>query len=280
MEEVNARLREWAGQLVLPSYFPPPAVSDRLVYRPSDACFVAPLTVPSGLVAVTYTPTKEIARSPFEVSSNLFDSFELSASSLVHIMSWLDWWGGSFSDFLGDLPVNRRSLFHRLLLSGSKALASFAKVSVGLYSNLVLVRRDSYRKELQSTVPAEQVSHLRNAALPTDSNVFPPDLVTAALDKKRAAVQDALMTQTLTSSKAPRRPQTKKVSQGPVAGTSRLPPGATASPVVPRGQSGGASSAPPPSSSSRKRKRKQKKDGAPSRAAGRSGGSGKERKRS
>ena len=94
--------------------------------------------------------------------------------------------------------------------------------NLGNYTNLLLLHRDKLIKDFSPQVPAEKVSSMRNAELPTVPLVFPPDLTSSATGKKRAASQDALVMHALTS-KIP-RVSGSRVSKGSIRGAGCLTP--------------------------------------------------------
>ena len=89
------------------------------------------------------------------------------------------------------------------MLSGSRALEFLGNQGVTALGNLVLSLRDSLLLDAQSTLPAEEVSRLRYADLPSSSGIFPTPLLDSALTKIRAASNDALVQQTLHPPKIP-----------------------------------------------------------------------------
>ena len=171
----------------------------------------------------------------------------------------MDWWVGSLLEFVPKLPEDERSFVLRLLESGSKGIDLFARTGLSLYGNFVLLHRDAIVKEFQSTVPQDQVALLRNAVLPMSDSLFPSDLVALVVEKRRTAVQDAVLQQALVPKRIPRVSSKGRESVGQQPGTSGASTGAAGSPVVPRGGAPGSSAA--PSSSSRSKRKKQKKSG-------------------
>ena len=118
------------------------------------------------------------------------------------------------------------------MLSGSRALEFLGGQGVTALGNLVLCRRDSLLLDVQSTVPAEEVTRLRCADLPLSSGLFPSPLLDSALTEMHAALNDTLVQRTSHPLKISR-----KSSAGPVrAGSSSASSadrGGT-SPMVPR----------------------------------------------
>ena len=138
-------------------------------------------------------------------------------------------------------------------MSGGRTLDFAARQSVGTYTNLLLLHRDRLIKDFSPEVPAEVVSAMRYAELPSGSHAFSPEATSSATDKKRTASQDALITQALTS-RIPRSSGNKK-SKSKRGGHSG-PPAGTGSPVVPKAGSEGSSA--PSTSSGRGGKKKKK----------------------
>ena len=156
------------------------------------------------------------------------------------------------------------------MLSGSRALEFLGSQGVTALGNLMLSHRDSLLVDVRSTVPAEEVARLRYAALPSSASLFPSPLLDSALDKMRAASNDALVQKTLHPTKIP-----KKSSAGPVKAASTSASSADhggASPVVLRSQKT-AQTASSSSTAQQGRKRKGGKGKAPFSSA--SGGSGR-----
>ena len=153
------------------------------------------------------------------------------------------------------------------MLSGSRALEFLGNQGVTALGNLMLSHRDSLLLDAQSTVPAEEVSRLRCADLPSFLGIFPFTLLDSAQTKMRMASNNAFVQRTLHPPKIPR-----KSSSGPSSSASSADCGGV-SPMVPRSQQQ-ASTGPSSSSSQQSRKKKGRKGKAPFSAA--SGGSSRE----
>ena len=201
---------------------------------------------------------------------------ETMLSSVCKVTSWLDWWLSTCGGFRDHLPDEVRGNFERLMLSGSRALEFLGAQGVTALGNLVLLHRDSLLVDARSTVPAEEVACLRYADLPSPPGIFPSPLLDSALNKMRAASNDALVQRTLHPPKIHR-----KSSAGPSKAGSSSSASAdhsSVSPVVSRSQQQ-ASTTPSSSSSHREKKRRGTKGKAPfSRTSGGSGRSGGKRK--
>ena len=156
------------------------------------------------------------------------------------------------------------------MLSGLRALKFLGNQGVTALGNLVLSRRDSLPLDVRCTVPAEEVACLCYADLPSSSGLFPSPLLASALNKMRAASNDALVQLMLHSPKIPRKSSAGPSKAGCLSASS-ADRGST-SPVVPRSQKQ-ALTAPSSSSTQQGRKKRGRKGKAPfSGASGRSGG--------
>ena len=120
------------------------------------------------------------------------------------------------------------------MLSGSRALEFLGSQGVTARGNLVLSRRDSLFLDAKSTVPAKEVAQLRYSALPSSAGLFPTPLLESALDKMRAASNDALVQKTLYPPKIPRKSLAGPVKAALSSASSADCVGT--SPVVPRSQ--------------------------------------------
>ena len=153
------------------------------------------------------------------------------------------------------------------MLSGSRALEFLGAQGITALGNLVLSHRDSLLVDARSTVPAEEVAHLRDAGLPSS-----PGSCWTVLTKLHGASNDALVQRTLHPPKI-----LLKSSAGPSKAGSSSSASADrsgVSPVASRSQQQ-ASTTPSSSSSHRGKKRRGSKGKAP--FSGTSGGSGHSR---
>ena len=155
-------------------------------------------------------------------------------------------------------------------MSGAKAVDYQGSRAVSALVNLLLSRRDSLLSAVPSTVPEREVLQLRHAPLPSTSSIFPSDLLESAITEAHAALNDALVRESLHSSRIPRKlVGVSGSSAGPKQGSSAV--GAGVSPVVPRQQK----PAPGPSSSgTASKKKKAKSKGGPRGGSGCSGAAG------
>ena len=123
--------------------------------------------------------------------------------------------------------------------------------------------------DARSTVPAEEVAHLRLAPVPSSPGIFPSPLLDSALTKMRAASNDALVQWTLHPPKIPRKSSAGPSKAGSLSSASADLSGVSA--VASRSQQQ-ISTASSSSSSHRGKKRRGSKGKTP--FSGSSGGSG------
>ena len=174
--------------------------------------------------------------------------------------------------FRESLPDEARVNFERLMVSGAKALEFLGSQAVPALGNLVLLRRDSLLTDGRSTVPAEELSRLRHAALPTSAALFPPKLLDTALSKTRAASNDTLIHKALHQPWIPKR---LAQEQGRASSSATPADRSGTSPLVPRQQQASRHN---PSSSSLAGGKPSKGKRPFSQATGRSGSYGGKRK--
>ena len=155
---------------------------------------------------------------------------------------------------------------NQVMLSGSRALEFLGNQIVTALGNLVLSHRDSLLLDAQSTVPAEEISRLRYADLPTSSGIFPSPLLDSALTKMRAASNDALVQRTLHPPKIPRKSSCGPSKAGSSSASSADRGGVSF--MVPRSQQQTSMAT---SSSQPGRKKKGRKGKAPFSAANKKG---------
>ena len=276
-ERTSDRFESWGEDAQSP-YVPLPSTRERRSYRTENAGFEAPFVPHSCLTSLTMMKKAEMLKVSVSIPQRLLSSFEISSASICEAMSWMEWWGGAMQGFCEKLPVEDRSIFSRLLLSGGKCVNYVAHHGFTTYANLLLLHRESLLRCIPSTVPSDQVVLLRNARMPFSDYLLPSDGATTAVEKKRSALQDTLFQQALTTRRIPRVSSGSRVSKGTVAGTSGVPPGAGASPVVPPGKQKPSSN---PSFRGRKRNRAKKSKENPfsadTKQPARQGGRGKGR---
>ena len=191
---------------------------------------------------------------------------------MCEVSSWLDWWLSTCGVFREHLPAEVRADFKRLMLSGSRALEFLASQGCTAFGNLVHSRRDSLLADVWSTVPAEEVVHLRYSPLPDTVPLFPSALFDSELTKMRAAANDALVQRTLHPPRIPRKP----AAAGQSAGSSASGSGQAGSSGTRPAQKQTSSSSPSGQSGKKKKNRKGKAPfSSSSGGSGRSGGRGK-----
>ena len=139
------------------------------------------------------------------ISHSLVPSFEAALSGTGEAISWLDWWPSTMSKFGESLPEDTHSNFQRLIVSGAKTLEFVASQTTTVLTNLLLLRRDALLSEVRSSVPTEELSRFRHAPVPSSSALFPPTLLDTALNKARAASNDALVHKALHPPRIPKR---------------------------------------------------------------------------
>ena len=136
------------------------------------------------------------------------------------------------SKFRESLPEDFHSHFQRLIVSGTKTLEFVASQTTTVLTNLLLLRRDSVLSEDRSSVPTEELSRLRHAPVPSSLALFPPTLLDTALNKARAASNDALVHKALHPPRIPKR-QTQGHNRASSAAANPADRSGT-SPLVPR----------------------------------------------
>ena len=163
-------------------------------------------SVPPGVTSITLEKASEVKKRFVSLSASQVFSIETMLSGVCEVASWLDWWLFTCGGFREDLPIEVRADFERLILSGSRALEFLASQGITALGNLVLSRRDSLPADVRCTVPAEEVARLRYSPLPEMVAFFPLALLDSALNKMRAAANDALVQRTLHPPRIPQKP--------------------------------------------------------------------------
>ena len=273
LEDTNLALAKFVEDQTVHGFLPVPGCHHRRYYRTSSSSFPGPYTVPPGLASITLDKVSESRKRSISLSHSQVSSLETMLSSVCKVTSWLDWWLSICGDFREHLPDEVRGNFERLMLSGSRALEFLGTQGVTALGNLILSRRDSLVLDARSTVPAEEVARLRYADLPSSPGIFPTPLLDSALNKMRAASNDALVQRTLHPPKIPRKSSAGPSKAGSSSASSADCGGVSL--VVPRSQQL-ASTNPSSSSSQRGQKKRSNKGRAP--FSGASGGSWGKRK--
>ena len=270
LEDKNSALSKFVEDQIVHGFLPVPGCRDRKYYRTSSSSFPGPYTVPPGLAFITLGKVSESRKCSVSLSHLQISSLETMLFSVCEVTSWLDWWLSTYGGFREQLTDKARGNFKRSMLSGSRALEFLGNQGVTALSNPLSSHRDSLLLDARSTVPAEELAHLRFADLPSSPGIFPSSLLDSALNKMRAASNNALVQRTLHPPKIPRE-SSSGPSKARSSSTSSADRGNTL-PVVPLSQQQ-ASAAPFSSSTQHGPKKRGRKGKTPSSAA--SGGSGR-----
>ena len=269
LDDPNLALAKFLEDQTMHGFLPVPGRRHQRYYHTSSSSFPGPYLVPPGVTSTTLEKVIEAKKRSVSLSSSQVSSLETMLSGVCEVSSWLDWWLSTWEGFREHLSAEVRADFKRLMLSGSRALELLASQGCTALGNLVLSRRDSPLADVRSTVPAEEVAHLRYSPLPDTVSLFPSALLDSALTKMCAAANDALVQRTLHLPRIPRKPAAAGQSAGSLASGSGKASSSGARPAQkqtsssPSGQSG--------------KKKKNRKGKAPfsSGGSGRSGGKGK-----
>ena len=154
-------------------FLPVPSWRHRQYYRTSSSSFPGPYSVPPGVTSITLEKASEVKKRSVSLSASQVSFMETMLSGVCEVASWLDWWLSTCGGFRESLPIKVRADFKRLILSGSRALASQGTA----LGNLVLSRRDYLLTDVRSTVPGEEVARLRYSPLPKMVSIFPSPLL-------------------------------------------------------------------------------------------------------
>ena len=168
-------------------FIPFPMKRHRRFYRTSAPSLSAPYVVPPSLAPLIREKPSDHKRRPIHLPYSVLTGLESTLAGIGETISWLDWWLSTISVFREALHPSAQADFERILSSGSKVLAFVGSQAVPALANLLLSRRDSLLAEVQSTVPAEELSLLRHSPLPPAAAIFPTTLLDTALNKARAA---------------------------------------------------------------------------------------------
>ena len=234
LEDTNLALSKFVEDQTVNGFIPVPSRRHWRYYWTTSSSFPGPYSVPPGLASITLKLVSESQKCFVSMSHSQVSSLETMLSSVWEVTSGLDWWLSTCAGFREHLAAKAPGNFEWLMLSGLKDLQLLGGHEIMALGNLVLSRRDSLLFDVKSTVPAEKVSRLCYAALPSSAGLFPTLLLESALDKMRAASNDALVQKTLHPPRIPR-----KSSSAPVKAASSLVSSADSggtSPVVPWSQ--------------------------------------------
>ena len=220
LDDNNLALSKFLEDQTVHGFLPVPSRRHRRYYRTSSSSFPGPYSVPPGVTSITLEKASETKKRSVSLSASQVSSMETMLSGVCEVASWLDWWLCTCGGYRENLPVEVRSDFKRLILSGSRALEFLASQGTTALGNLVLSRRDSLLADVRSTVPAEEVARLRYSPLPETVSIFPSPLLDLALTKMHAATNDALVQRTLHPPRIPRKPAAGGGSAGSSASSS------------------------------------------------------------
>ena len=272
LDDTNLALAKFLEDQTVHGFLPVPGRRHRRYYRISSSSFPGPYSVPPGVTSITLEKVSEAKKRSVSLSASQVSSLETMLSGVCEVSSWLDWWLSTCGGFREHLQDEVRADFERLMLSGSRALEFLASQGCTAFSNLVLSRRDSLLADVRSTVPAEEVVRLIYSPLPETVSLFPSALLDSALNKIRAATNDALVQRTLHPPRIPRKP----AASGQSTGSSASGSGQASSSGTRPAQKQTSSSSP---SGQAGKKRKNRNGNAPFSSScggsGRSGGKGK-----
>ena len=174
-------------------FVPFPMKRHRRFYRTASPSLSTPYVVPPSLASLTRKKPGNHKRRPIHLPYPVLTGLESALAGIGETISWLDWWLSPVSGFREALHPLAQANFERILSSGSKVLAFVGSQVVRALANLLLSRRDSLLVEVRSTVPTEELSLLRHSPLPPAAAIFPSTLLDTALNKARAASNDALV---------------------------------------------------------------------------------------
>ena len=229
---MNLALAKFVEDQTVHGFLPVPGRRHQWYYQTSSSSFHGSYTVPPVLASITLEKVSESRKRSISLSHSQVSSLETMLSSVCEVTSWLDWWLSTCGGFREHLTDEACGNFEGLMLFGSRALEFLDCQGIPALGNLMLSRRDSLLLDVKSTVPAEEVARLCYAALPSSAGLFPSALLDSALDKMRAASNNALVQKTLHPPKILRKSSAWPVRAGSTSTTSADRGGA--SPVVPR----------------------------------------------
>ena len=173
LDDTNLTLAKFLEDQTVHGFLPVPGRRHRRYYRTSSSSFPGPYSVLPGVTSITLEKVSEAKKRSVSLSVSQVSSLETMLSGVCEVSSWLDWWLSTCGGFREHLPAEVRADFERLMLSGSRALEFLASQGCTALGNLVLSRRDSLLADVRSTVPAEEVAHLRYFPLPETAFIFP-----------------------------------------------------------------------------------------------------------
>ena len=206
LDDTNLALSKFLEDQTVHGFLPVPSRRHRRYYRTSSSSFPGSYSVPPGVTSITLEKASEVKKWSVSLSTFQVSSMETMLSGVCEAAFWFDWWLSTCGGFREDLPIEVRADFGRLILSGSRALEFLASQGITALGNLVLSRLDSLLADVCSTVPAEEVARLHYSPLSEMVALFPSALLDSALNKMRAAANDALVQRTFHPPRIPRKP--------------------------------------------------------------------------
>ena len=273
LDNTNLALSKFLEDQTVHGFLPVPSRRHRRYYRTSSSSFPGPYSVPPGVTSITLEKASEVKKRSVSLSASQVSSMETMLSGVCEVASWLDWWLSMCGGFRENVLIEVRADLEKLILSGSRALEFLASQGTTALGNLVLSRRDSLLADVRSTVPAEEVVRLRYSPLPETVSIIPSPLLDSALNKMRAAANDALVQRTPHPPRIPRKP----AAGGGSAGSSSAGSAQASSSGASRPAQKQSSTSSPSGQSDKKRKNCKGKVpfSSSSGGSGRSGGKGK-----
>ena len=205
LEDTDLALAKFVKDQTVYGFLLVPDRRHRRYYKISSSSFPGPYTVPPELASITLDKVSESKKCCVSLSHSQASSLETMLTSVCEVTSWLGWWFSTCGGFWEHLPVEARDNFEWLMLSGSRALEFLGVQGITALGSLVLSHRDSLLVDAWSTLPAEEVARFRYANLPSPPGIFPSPLLDSALTKMCAALNDALVQQTLHPPKITRK---------------------------------------------------------------------------
>ena len=233
LEDMNLALSKFVEDQTVHGFLPVLGRRHQRYYRTSASSFPGPYTVSPSLASITLDRVSESRDRSVSLSHSQVSLLETMLCSVCEV-TWLDWRLSTCEVFCEHLPDEVCGNFERLMLSRSRALKFLFNQGVTALGSLVLSHRDSYLLDVWSTVPAEEVACLCYADLPSSPGIFPFALLDSALNKMRAALNDAFVQRKLHPPKIPCKSSAGPSKAGSSSASSADHGGA--SPMVPRSQ--------------------------------------------
>ena len=172
LEDTNSALAKFVEDQTIHGFLPISGRPHWKYYWTSSSSFPGLYSVPPSLASITLEKVSELQKCSVSLSHSQVSSLETMLSCVCEVTSWLDCWLATCGSFREHLTDEARGNFERML-SGSRALELLGSQGVTAFRNLVLSRRDSLLLDVWSTVPAEEVTRLRYADLPSSAGLFP-----------------------------------------------------------------------------------------------------------